>query len=69
LLAGLGLLLGTLGALALSRVLRTMLYGVGSADPITLAAVAAILGGVALLASWAPARRAASTDPAVVLKE
>jgi predicted permease len=69
LLAGLGLLLGTLGALALSRVLRTMLYGVGRADPITLAAVAAILGGVALLASWAPARRAASTDPAVVLKE
>jgi ABC-type lipoprotein release transport system permease subunit len=46
-----------------------MLYGVGRADPITLAAVAAILGGVALLASWAPARRAASTDPAVVLKE
>jgi putative ABC transport system permease protein len=69
LLAGLGLLLGTLGALALSRILRTMLYGVGRADPITLGAVAAILGGVALLASWAPARRAAGTDPAVVLKE
>jgi putative ABC transport system permease protein len=68
-LAGLGLLLGTLGALALSGVLRTMLYGVGRADPGTLAAVAAVLGGVALLASWAPARRAAGTDPAVVLKE
>jgi predicted permease len=68
-LAGLGLLLGTLGALGLSGVLRTMLYGVGRADPGTLAAVAAVLGGVALLASWAPARRAAGTDPAVVLKE
>ena len=69
LLAGFGLLLGTLGALALSGVLRTMLYGVGRADPGTLAAVTAVLGGVALLASWAPARRAAGTDPAVVLKE
>jgi putative ABC transport system permease protein len=69
LLAGLGLLLGALGALALAGVLRTMLYGVGRADPITLAAVAAVLGAVALLASWAPARRAAGTDPAVVLKE
>ena len=68
-LAGMGLLLGTLGALALSGVLRTMLYGVGRADPGTLAAVAVVLGGVALLASWAPARRAAGTDPAVVLKE
>jgi putative ABC transport system permease protein len=68
-LAGLGLLLGTLGALALSGVLRTMLYGVGRADPGTLAGVAVVLGGVALLASWAPARRAAGTDPTVVLKE
>ncbi len=68
-LAGIGLGLGLVGALALSRGLRSMLFGVGRADPVTFVGVAAILGGVALLASWLPARRASRTDPAVVLKE
>jgi len=68
-LAAVGLGLGGLGALALSQVLRTMLFGVGRADPVTFVGVAGLLGGVALLASWLPARRASRTDPAVVLKE
>ncbi|HET9274958.1 MAG TPA: FtsX-like permease family protein, partial [Gemmatimonadales bacterium] len=68
-LAAVGLGLGALGALALSQLLRTLLFGVGRADPVTFAGVAVILGGVALLASWLPARRAYRTDPALVLKE
>jgi ABC-type antimicrobial peptide transport system permease subunit len=66
-LAGLGI--GLLGALAVSRVLSTLLYGVSPSDPATLASVALTLGGVALLASWLPARRAARVDPMVVLRE
>jgi predicted permease len=67
-LVGVGLTLGMLGALALSQVLRTMLFGVGRNDPITLAGVILILGGVALLASWLPARRATRVDPVVALR-
>jgi putative ABC transport system permease protein len=67
-LIALGLTLGILGALGLSRFLRSMLYGVGRADPITLAGVVLILGGVALLASWLPARRAARLDPVIALR-
>jgi predicted permease len=66
-LGGLGL--GVLGALAVSRVLTTLLFGVAPSDPVTLASVALTLGGVALLASWLPARRAARVDPMVVLRE
>jgi ABC-type antimicrobial peptide transport system permease subunit len=67
-LIALGLTLGILGELGLSRFLRSMLYGVGRADPITLAGVVLILGGVALLASWLPARRAARLDPVIALR-
>ena len=67
-LAVLGLTLGILGALGLTGVLRTMLYGVGQSDLLTFAAVAVALGVVALLASWLPARRATSVDPIVALR-
>ncbi len=67
-LVALGLALGMLGAVGLSQVLRTMLFGVGRNDPITLVGVALVLGGVALLASWLPARRAAAVDPMVALR-
>ena len=66
-LGGLGI--GLVGAIAVSRVLSTLLYGVRQSDPLTLATVALTLGGVALLASWLPARRAARVDPMVVLRE
>jgi putative ABC transport system permease protein len=64
-----GLAIGLLGALALSRVLTALLYGVSPGDPVTLLSVAGGLGGVALLASWLPARRAARVDPIVVLNQ
>jgi ABC-type antimicrobial peptide transport system permease subunit len=63
-----GLAVGLLGALAAARTLSTLLYGVEPNDPATLAAVVALLGGVALLASYLPARRAAATDPLDSLK-
>jgi ABC-type lipoprotein release transport system permease subunit len=62
------LAVGLLGSLAATRALSTLLYGVEPNDPVTLAAVVALLGGVALLASYLPARRAAAADPLDSLK-
>ncbi len=61
--AGLGIGLGLVGALASSRVLANVLFGVGTADLLTFGAVALLLGGTALLACWLPARRATLVDP------
>jgi putative ABC transport system permease protein len=68
-LAGAGLTLGIAGALAASRVLSTMLYGVKSTDPLTYAAAAASLGIVAAVACYVPARRAMRVDPLAALKQ
>jgi putative ABC transport system permease protein len=68
LLAGVGLVIGFVGALALTRVLSTLLFGVGARDPLTIAGVGAILFVVALLASYVPARRAAKLDPMICLR-
>ncbi len=59
--------LGLVMAAFLSRLLRTMLFGVGPGDPATFAACAVILVTVAFLACWLPARRAARVDPATTL--
>jgi putative ABC transport system permease protein len=67
-LAGAGLGIGLLAALAVSRALQSQLYGVNSSDPLTYVAVAALITGVALLASLLPARRAASIAPMAALK-
>jgi predicted permease len=61
---GLGLAL----ALVLGRLLSTLLYGVRAHDPLTFVGVAALLVGVALVASWLPARRATRVDPAITLR-
>lgn len=68
LMAGAGLVLGLLGALVLTRLITTLLFGVGARDPMTIAGVGAILAIVALLASYVPARRAAKVDPMICLR-
>ncbi len=62
-LAFIGALLGLGGALALTRWLKTLLFGMSSTDPLTFIVIVAVLMIVALLACWIPARRAASMDP------
>jgi putative ABC transport system permease protein len=64
----LGLALGLVGALALTRLLRSLLFGVATTDPVTFVAVPLVLAAVALLASYLPASRAARTDPASALR-
>ena len=68
LLAMLGLGIGIVGALALKGLVKSLLFGVAPADPVTLATVGIVLGGAALLASYLPARRAASIDPIDALR-
>ncbi len=65
----LGLALGVAGALALGRVVASFIYGIAPYDPLTFAAVAALLATVALLASIIPAFRAARIEPTRALRE
>ncbi|HYL68136.1 MAG TPA: ABC transporter permease, partial [Candidatus Limnocylindria bacterium] len=63
-----GILIGSLAALCLTRILAQLLYGVGAADPATFLAVAALLAAVGLAASLIPAARATRVDPLVALR-
>jgi predicted permease len=63
-----GLAVGMAAALALSRIVGSLLYGVSPTDPLTYAAVGALVIGVAAAASWVPARRAARVDPVESLR-
>jgi len=67
-LVGIGIILGLGAAIALTRLLRSMLYGVSPLDPLTLAAGALLISLIALLACYVPARRAAKVDPMVALR-
>ncbi len=61
-------LAGMLGAVAATRLLSTWLYGVEATDPVTFATVSLVLVGIAVLASYVPARRAARVDPLIALR-
>jgi len=67
-LTGIGVILGLAGALALTRVLKSLLFEIKPFDPVTFLTVTALLAGVALLACWIPARRAARVDPIEALR-
>jgi ABC-type antimicrobial peptide transport system permease subunit len=67
-LAGIGMIGGVVTALAVRRLLSTLLFGVGAADPLTYASVAILLTLVALAACYIPARRAMRVDPIVALR-
>ncbi|MBI4660335.1 MAG: ABC transporter permease [Verrucomicrobia bacterium] len=67
-LAGVGIAIGLVGAFGLARVIRTLLFGVSPADPLTFVTITLLLGLVALLACWFPARRATRVDPMVALR-
>ena len=67
-LVGIGIGVGLIGAVVGTRLLRGVLYGAGL-DPLVFAMVPAVLGAVAVLAIWIPARRAATVNPVVVLRQ
>jgi putative ABC transport system permease protein len=67
-LAVTGTAIGLAGALAVSRLLRGMLFGVSATDPVTFVSVAAVMIVVAVAACWVPARRAMRVDPIVALR-
>jgi predicted permease len=68
-LTAIGLAIGIAGAVALTRTLSGLIYGVGALDPLTFVAVPALLAVVAVLACLLPARRAASVDPITTLRQ
>jgi predicted permease len=67
-LAGLGLVLGVLGALGATRLLRNLLFGVSPTDPLTFLSIPLLLLGVAWLACWLPAHRASNVNPMEALR-
>jgi ABC-type antimicrobial peptide transport system permease subunit len=62
-LAGVGLAVGLVAALALTRLMTALLFDVGARDPLVYLSIGALLCAVAALASWLPSRRAARVDP------
>ena len=67
-LAGIGVVVGAVGCVALRRVLAAVVYGIGPSDPVTMAAAGVVLLAVALAAAWIPARRATRVDPMAALR-
>jgi ABC-type antimicrobial peptide transport system permease subunit len=63
-----GIILGVIGAIGVSRSLETLVFGVAAADPLTLAGMGLTLVLVAAVACWIPARRATTVDPLVALR-
>jgi predicted permease len=68
-LSGVGIGLGLVAAFALTRVMTSMLVGVTPTDPLTFVTIAVFFFGIAAVASWLPARRAAGLDPTIALRD
>jgi putative ABC transport system permease protein len=68
LLVTVGLVLGLLGAVAMTRAMSNLLYAVGATDPLTFVGTSLLLATLALLSTLIPARRAAGVDPLVALR-
>jgi putative ABC transport system permease protein len=64
-----GVGIGILAALGLTRTIENLLFGITPTDPVTFAAVIALLAGVSMLACYLPARRATDTDPIQALRQ
>jgi ABC-type antimicrobial peptide transport system permease subunit len=67
-LAALGIAVGLAAAWGLTRLMATMLFGVGPTDPVTFLAIPVLLGTVVIFAGYLPARRAMALDPAMALR-
>jgi ABC-type antimicrobial peptide transport system permease subunit len=67
-LAAIGILCGVIGAVAITRVVTSLLYNVTATDPLSFIGTAAFLALVAIAASYIPARRATAVDPMVALR-
>ncbi|HSE96886.1 MAG TPA: FtsX-like permease family protein, partial [Blastocatellia bacterium] len=67
-LVSIGIALGLTGAFALTRIISSLLFGVSATDGFTFVIISLLLGGIALLASYIPARRAARVDPMIALR-
>ena len=68
LVVALGVVVGIALVFAVGRLLSNLLYGIGGSDPVTIFSVTILLGFVAFLACWWPARRASGVDPVVALR-
>jgi putative ABC transport system permease protein len=67
-LLGIGLVLGFAGAIGMSRVVRSILFGVNANDPLIYAVVTIVLIAAAVVACWLPARRASRVNPMITLR-
>ncbi|PZR75834.1 MAG: hypothetical protein DLM52_06970, partial [Chthoniobacterales bacterium] len=67
-LVAIGVALGIVAIWLTSRMLTALLYGIGATDPLTIISVALLLGVVAFIACWWPARRASAVDPIIALR-
>jgi putative ABC transport system permease protein len=67
-LVGISLVIGLAGAFAATRLLNSLLFGVGPSDPVTFAGIVILVSAVAFIAAWIPARRATRVDPIVALR-